>query len=144
MEIGNLHFPDELYYDEHHQWVRLDGDTVALGLTDYAQNAAGDVVFIDLPRVGASVRQGEACGSVESGKWVGRIYAPVSGTVVEVNERLSREPRTVNRDPYGAGWIARIQTSNAGELGSLLHGEAVRAFVLAELERDRLGDGVES
>ncbi len=138
MEIESLHFPDELYYDERHQWARLDGDIVAIGLTDYAQKAAGDIVFIDLPRPGTAVGQGDACGSLESGKWVGRIYAPVSGTVVEVNERLGREPRTVNRDPYGAGWIARVRASDPGQLRQLMRGEALRSFILAELERDRL------
>ena len=136
MGISGLRFPDDLYYDEHHQWARAHDGVVTIGLSDYAQNAAGDVVFIDLPRSGSTVQQGQACGSIESGKWVGRIYAPVSGTVLEVNGELSRKPRTVNKDPYGAGWIARIQAADPGELAQLMHGEAVLAFVRAELERD--------
>jgi glycine cleavage system H protein len=136
MEINELRFPDDLYYDEHHQWASARDGVVTIGLSDYAQSAAGDVVFIDLPRLGAAVQQGQPCGSIESGKWVGRIYAPVSGAVIEVNGELSRKPRTVNRDPYGAGWIARIQASAPAELAQLLRSEAILRLVQEELERD--------
>lgn len=138
MEINGLRFPDELYYDEHHQWARLEDGLVTVGLTDYAQRSSGDVVFIELPRRGLAVRREQAFGSIESGKWVGRLYAPISGTVLEVNERLSSDPRTINRDPYGAGWIVRIRPNDIDELTNLMRADAARTFVEAELERERL------
>ena len=140
MDINGLHFPDDLYYDEHHQWARAEDGLVTAGITDYAQSVAGDVVFVELPRPGTAVVQGEAMGSMESGKWVGKLYAPVSGTVVEANEALSRGPRLLNKDPYGAGWIARIEPRDPAELGKLMREEALRLFVQAELERDGAED----
>ncbi len=137
MEIEGLCFPDDLYYDEHHQWARAAGDTVTIGLTAYAQSVAGDVVFVDLPARGVAVGRGDAFASFESGKWVGRIYAPVGGVVVEVNGHLLASPRTINKDPYGEGWIARIRARDPQELQQLMRGEATRAFVQAELDRDR-------
>lgn len=143
MKIDSLRFPDELHYDEHHQWARAEDEIVTIGVTDYAQNAAGDVVFVELPRPGHTLKRGDACGSLESGKWVGRLYAPVSGTVMEVNEKLAKDPRTVNRDPYGAGWIAQIKASDLSELDGLMQGETAIAFVEAELERDRLAEAAQ-
>ncbi len=140
MEIDDFRFPDGLYYDEHDQWARLEGDVVVMGLTDYGQSVAGDVVFVAPPQRGTYVRQGKGCGTFESGKWVGRMYAPVSGTVIEVNEKLSRDPRVINRDPYGEGWIAGIKATDPGELGRLMDAGAARALVLAELERYRAGN----
>jgi glycine cleavage system H protein len=140
MEIEGLRFPDELYYDEHHQWASLDGETVTMGITDYAQNSSGDIVFIELPRPGLTVRKGQPLGSIESGKWVGRLYAPVSGTVIEINDTVTRNPRGVNKDPYGAGWMVRLKHQDRTELDNLMHGESVKAFVEAELEKDRLTD----
>ncbi len=140
MEINGLLFPDELYYDEHHQWARADGDVVSFGITDYAQNAAGEVGFVELPRSGQAVQQGQAIGSIESGKWVGRLYAPTTGLILSANDKLTAEPRTMNRDPYGEGWVARIAAGNASELTRLMRGEAARAFVAAEIEKDRLAE----
>lgn len=140
MEIEGLRFPDELYYDEHHQWASVDGEIVTMGITDYAQNASGDVVFIELPRPNIAVRQGQPFGSIESGKWVGRLYAPVSGIVLEVGEDVARNPRGVNKDPYGSGWMVRIKAQDLTELNSLMRGKAARAFVEAELEKDRLAE----
>jgi glycine cleavage system H protein len=133
-----LRFPEELFYDdEHQQWVNAAGETVTTGLTDYAQSSAGDVVFVELPAAGAAVEKGQAIGSIESGKWVGRIYAPVSGTVTAVNQALNKDPRTVNRDPYGAGWIAAIRARDLGELQGLLRAEEARARAEAEQAREQ-------
>ncbi len=140
MEIGSLRFPDELYYDEHHQWARANGGLVTTGITDYAQSVAGDIVYVDLPRPGVTAHRGEAIGSLESGKWVGRLYAPVGGTVVAVNGVLAHAPRTLNSDPYGEGWIVRIAASDPAELALLMRGDALRDFIRGELERDGLAD----
>ena len=141
MEIDGLRFPEGLLYDEHHQWTRADGDVVTMGVTDYAQSAAGDVVFIELPRPGLAVKRGQAFASIESGKWVGRLYAPVTGTVLDANELLAKDPRLVNREPYAEGWVARIAADDLSELGHLMRSEAAREFVRAEIESERLTDG---
>lgn len=140
MKIDSLRFPDELYYDEHHQWANVNEDVVTVGLTDYAQSTAGDIVFVELPRQDIAVQRGQAFGSIESGKWVGRLYAPVSGAVVEVNEDLRTNPRALNREPYGLGWIARIKASDLSELEYLMRRDAARAFVAAEIERETVAE----
>jgi glycine cleavage system H protein len=118
--------PDDLKYTGEHEWVRTsDGaDTVRVGITDYAQEALGDVVYVSLPEVGSTVEKGAAVGEVESTKSVSDIYAPLSGTVTARNEQLDQQPELINSDPYGAGWILEIQTSDRGELDDLLDAAA--------------------
>ncbi|EAU53456.1 glycine cleavage system protein GcvH [Mariprofundus ferrooxydans] len=100
--------PADLKYTKEHEWVRIDGDTATFGITDHAQEALGDIVFVELPEIGRTLEAGEAYAVVESVKAVSDVYAPVAGDVVEVNEALEGEPELVNTDPYGAGWIARV------------------------------------
>ncbi len=125
-----MNVPDELRYSNEHEWARrLDGgDTVRVGITDYAQDALGDVVFVDLPDVGATVTAKESVGELESTKSVSEIYAPVSGTVVAVNEALADSPQLLNEDPYGEGWLCEIDLSDATELDAMLDAAAYRAL----------------
>jgi glycine cleavage system H protein len=120
--------PDELKYTAEHEWARVgttDGrQTVRIGITDYAQQALGDVVYVSLPDVGAQLTQGAAFGEVESTKSVSDIYAPVAGTVVARNEALDRQPELLNSDPYGEGWIVEIEVSDAAQLDELLDAAA--------------------
>ena len=119
-----MNVPGELRYSEDHEWTRADGNRVSLGITDYAQDALGDVVYIDLPPVGTEVALGEPFSEVESTKSVSEIYAPVSGVVVEVNTDLIDHPERLNEDPYGEGWICVIEVSDLSELDSLLDAAA--------------------
>jgi len=119
LQIGGYDFPEELYYDDHHQYARLKGDVVTTGMSHFAQATAKEINFVGLPRAGRKVEQGKPIGSVESGKWVGRLYAPVSGEVVAGNPALEDDPTLVNRDPYGAGWMVKLRASDLGQLSTL-------------------------
>jgi len=107
--------PEELYYTKEHEWVRVSENIATVGITDYAQKSLHEIVYVELPEVGRELTQGEVMGSVESVKAVSDIYAPVSGKVDEVNEKLLDEPETLNNDPYGEGWIAKIEVTNFEE-----------------------------
>jgi len=119
-----MNIPKELKYSKDHEWVRIEGNKATIGITDYAQSQLGDVVFVELPEIGAEVSAGAGFSVVESVKAVSDIYAPVSGTVVEINEALADAPEIVNQDPYGEGWIAVLEISDETELGELLDSEA--------------------
>ena len=119
-----MNVPAELRYSEDHEWAKVEGNQVRLGITDYAQDALGDVVYIDLPPVGTEVASGDSFSEVESTKSVSEIYAPVSGTVVEVNSDLIDHPERLNEDPYGEGWICVIEASDLSELDGLLDAAA--------------------
>ena len=116
--------PDDLKYTAEHEWVRADGNTARVGITDYAQQALGDVVYVSLPEVGASVEKGAAVGEVESTKSVSDLYAPLSGTVTARNDALDEQPDLINSDPYGAGWILEIEVSDEAETADLLDAAA--------------------
>ena len=122
--------PDELRYSAEHEWaLTLDGmSKVRVGITDYAQDALGDVVFVDLPNVGTEVAAGETVGELESTKSVSEVYVPVGGTVTAVNEALADRPELVNEDPYGDGWLFEVEVSGAGALDGLLDAAAYRAL----------------
>lgn len=115
-----MQVPADLTYSSDHEWIRRDGSTVRMGITDYAQDALGDVVFVQVPSVGATVTKGQSFSEVESTKSVSDIYAPVSGKVTAVNAALGNTPELVNSDPYGEGWICEIEMTNEAELGDLL------------------------
>ncbi len=115
-----MSIPSDLKYTESHEWVRIEGDVATVGITDFAQDQLGDVVFVDMPEVDTDVAKGDSIAEVESTKTVSDIYAPVSGTVVAVNEDLDGDEEQVNKDPYGKGWLFRIQLSNSGEVAALL------------------------
>ncbi len=121
-------YPADLKYTKDHEWVRSADGEATIGITDYAQAQLGDVVFVELPAVGRTIKQGEVFGTIESVKAVSELYAPVSGEVVAVNDALSTSPESVNKDPHGA-WIIKVKPSNAGELGSLLDATAYGAIV---------------
>ncbi|HEX2090180.1 MAG TPA: glycine cleavage system protein GcvH [Actinomycetota bacterium] len=121
-----MNYPDDLKYTEQHEWARLDGNSVWVGITDFAQDALGDVVYVDIPEVGTEVRAGEPFGEVESTKSVSDVYAPVTGTVTARNDALVDSPELVNRDPYGDGWMVAIEASDASELERLLTASAYR------------------
>ncbi len=121
-----MNVPDDLRYSSDHEWVRVDGDTIRIGITDYAQDALGDVVFVQTPEAGAAVAAGDSFGEIESTKSVSEIYAPVAGTVVEVNADLEATPELVNSDPYGAGWIAVLTPDDPAAVDALLDAAAYR------------------
>lgn len=123
-----MDFPAELRYSSDHEWVRLEEGRVRTGITDYAQDALGDVVFVDLPEVGTQIERGATCSEVESTKSVSEIYAPVAGTIVEVNAELVDNPQRVNEDPYGDGWMFVIEPSDEAQLRELLDAEGYRAL----------------
>ena len=121
--------PSDLKYSPEHEWVRVEGNEVVIGITDYAQDALGDVVYVDLPKVGSAVAANASISEIESTKSVSEVYCPVSGTVVAVNDDLEATPEALNTDPYGAGWIFRIELSDASELDALMDAAAYEAFL---------------
>lgn len=121
--------PADLRYTEEHEWVRDDGDVVMVGITDYAQEQLGDVVYVDLPVAGAQVERGQPFGEVESTKSVSDLYAPVSGTIVERNDQLEDRPELINEEPYGEGWMVTIRPTDRSELDGLLDVDAYRKLL---------------
>ena len=121
--------PAELRYTPEHEWIRVEGDSAIIGVTDFAQDALTDVVWVELPEVGMSVGVMESCGSVESVKSVSEIYAPIAGDITEANESLEDAPEQINQDPYGEGWIWKMTISDAGELDSLLDAAAYSELI---------------
>jgi glycine cleavage system H protein len=126
-----MHVPDELRYSSDHEWARAEGGTVRIGITDYAQDALGDVVYVDVPAVGAAVAANDKISEVESTKSVSDIYAPVGGTIVAVNAELGDSPQRLNEDPYGEGWICVIELGEGGDLDALLDADAYRKLIEA-------------
>jgi len=124
-----VEFPDDLKYAEEHEWLRLDGATGTVGITDYAQRELTDVVFVELPKPNAEVKKGEPFGTIEAIKAVSELYSPVDGTVIEVNEELSTAPELVNTDPYGKGWMIRIAVKAPSQAEDLLSAADYRALV---------------
>ncbi|MEE9421425.1 MAG: glycine cleavage system protein GcvH [Desulfatiglandaceae bacterium] len=138
-EIKGYNMPDELYYHEEHSWARVEGTKVTVGMTDMFQKEAGDIVFIDLPEDEEDVEQGEVCGKIQSRKWIGKLVAPVSGEIVEINEEIEDDTSLINSDPYGEGWIlvieAEYEDDLTSELNNLIHGDAVVDFIDREVKR---------
>ena len=125
-------YPENFRYTKEHEWVRVEGDTGTVGISDHAQKELGDIVYVDLPKAGTHVEKGKSFGSVESVKAVSDIYAPVSGEVIEVNEALSNKPETLNEDPHGAGWLVKIKLSAPGEIQQLLSADDYQKYVGSE------------
>ena len=123
-----MNVPEELRYSKDHEWVRQEEGRVRIGITDYAQDALGDVVFIELPEVGAAVAADESFSEVESTKSVSDVYAPLAGSVVEVNDELAETPERMNEDPYGEGWICVIEPSDPAAFETLMDAEAYRSL----------------
>ena len=124
-----MNIPEDLRYSTDHEWAVVDGDVARIGITDYAQDALGDVVYVELPQAGDRVDQGEPFGEVESTKSVSELFAPVSGVVSEVNDELAGAPQRLNEDPYGDGWICAIAFDDAAELDSLLDADGYRDLI---------------
>ena len=122
-ELNELHLPDDIRYTEEHEWARLSGDTARIGVSDYAQDQLGDIVFVELPAVGDTIARGEVFGTLESVKAVSELYLPLSGEVVAVNTALTDAPELINQDPYAA-WIIEVRPSDAGEYDQLLSAAA--------------------
>jgi len=112
--------PQNLLYSKEHEWVKIDGDTATIGITDYAQNSLGDIVYVELPKVGAKIEQFGNVGVIESVKAVSDLFTPISGEVLEVNSALDNDPAAVNKDPYGDGWLLKVRVGNAGDAANLL------------------------
>ena len=124
-----MEFPDDLRYTQEHEWLRLEGNEALVGITDFAQDALGDVVFVELPSISATFASGQAFGVVESNKTVSDLFAPVAGRVTAVNHVLRDEPELVNNDPYGTGWMIRLVVTDREQVNRLLDAEAYRTFV---------------
>jgi glycine cleavage system H protein len=124
-----MNIPADLYYTKEHEWLRVDGDSATIGVTDFAQRELGDIVYVEVPTKGKSLNQGDAFGTVEAVKTVADLYMPVAGEVIEVNPSLDKAPESVNSDPYGAGWMVRISIRDKSQLNSLLKADAYRELV---------------
>lgn len=126
--------PEDLHYSKDHEWVRVDGNIAIVGITDYAQDSLGDVVYVELPKAGEKFAANESFGSVESVKAVSEVFSPVSGEIEEVNDSLTDEPEKVNTDPYGDGWMIRVKLSASGEVDSLLTAAEYEDFTKGDTE----------
>ena len=136
MEIQGYHLPADLHYEKNHYWVRAEGDILVMGMDDFAQQMAGDIVYVQIPFAGKKLKAGKKFAQVESGKWLGKVYAPVNGEVIEGNETLETDPTLINQDCYGTGWMYKIKPADMGEVESLIHGaEAIEKWLLADIEK---------
>jgi len=124
--------PEELKYTEEHEWVKVEGDIAIVGITDFAQNELSDIVYVELPEVGKNIKKGDVIATVEAVKTVADVYSPVSGEIIEVNEKLKDEPSIINNDPYGEGWIAKVKMENPEEINALLDHVAYKKLVEEE------------
>ena len=127
--MAEASYPEDLKYHSEHDWARVDGDQATFGITWYAQDALGEVVFFDPPEVGAQITKDQAYAEVESVKAVSDVFAPLSGEIVEVNEELAESPEKINQDPYGEGWMVRVRLSDASEIDSLLDADAYQELL---------------
>lgn len=125
-------YPSNLHYTKEHEWVRVEQDIGVVGITDHAQKELGDIVYVDLPKVGTTVEQGKSLGSVESVKAVSDVYAPVSGEVIEINDALATAPEKLNEDPHGAAWLVKIRLSTPDQIKQLLNADDYETYVGAE------------
>jgi glycine cleavage system H protein len=125
-------FPDELKYLQTHEWVRIEDNIATIGITDYAQHQLGDIVYIELPEIGTTLKKGDNVAEIESVKAVGELMMPLSGKIIEINTGLGDNPESVNSSPYGTGWMVKIEVNNKGEINDLLTVEAYKEIVEAE------------
>lgn len=136
MEYKGYTMPDDLAYDENHFWVRVEGDEAVMGMDDFAQKLAGEVVYVQLPDDGKKLKKGKKFAKVESGKWLGKVIAPCDGVITAVNEALEETPGLINEDPYGKGWMYRFSVGDASQLGDLVTGEeAVKALLDSDIDK---------
>jgi glycine cleavage system H protein len=140
MQVESYNFPEDLYYEKNHFWAKIDSDgSVIFGATDFFQKLAGEIVYVELPMKGAKVKQSESMSSLESGKWVGKIFAPVSGEITQANSELDDSPELLNQSPYGDGWIGKIKPSNLdAELANLMKvGPDFEKFMREEMDKHK-------
>ena len=124
--------PEELKYSKTHEWVKLEGSNAVIGITDFAQGELSDIVMVELPKVGREVKIEDSIGVIEAVKAVSDLYSPVSGKIAEVNDKLSSAPETINSDPYGEGWIAKLELADPGEVEKLMDAAAYNEFLATE------------
>ncbi|HEX5003345.1 MAG TPA: glycine cleavage system protein GcvH [Bacteroidia bacterium] len=124
-----MNFPSELKYTKDHEWIKVEGDTAIVGITDFAQSELGDIVYVEVETIGEQLNQEEVFGTVEAVKTVSDLFMPLAGTVKEFNKELDRQPELVNKDPYGAGWMVKIQLSDNSQVSGLLSAEAYRELI---------------
>jgi glycine cleavage system H protein len=137
MKIDKYEFPDDLYYDKEHSWARIEGNVATVGLSDFGQDLAGEIVYVEAPRVGREIEQGAPFMSLESGKWVGRVKAILSGKITEANEDLEWESTIVNESPYDEGWFVKVELSNPGEIEALMRAGDPEFAELIAAEREK-------
>jgi glycine cleavage system H protein len=125
-------YPEDFRYTKEHEWAKPEGDTALIGITDHAQKELGDIVYVDLPKVGAQVEKGKSLGSVESVKAVSDIYSPISGEVIAINELLTSAPEKLNEDPHGAAWLVKVRMKDPGEIKQLLSASDYQSYIGAE------------
>ncbi|MCP4750546.1 MAG: glycine cleavage system protein H [Proteobacteria bacterium] len=136
MEIQGYQLPDDLHYEENHFWVKTEGDLLVMGMDDFAQQMAGEIVFVQLPFEGKKLKTGKKFAQIESGKWLGKVYAPVAGELAGANEELETDPGLINEDCYGKGWLFKIRPDDMGEMENLIHGtEAIEKWLLEDIEK---------
>ena len=136
MEIHGYNMPEELYYEKNHYWIMVQGDLIVMGMDDFAQKLAGDIVYVQLPGEGKKITLGKKFSKVESGKWLGKVYAPCNGVIASVNEELEENPGLINEDSYGKGWMYKIKPNDMAELEGLIKGaEAIEKWLVADIEK---------
>lgn len=136
MEMHGYQMPKDLYYEKNHYWVKVEGDILIMGMDDFAQQMAGDIVFVKIPFAGKKLTAGKKFAQVESGKWLGKVYAPVNGELIEGNEALESDPALINQDCYGGGWMYKIKPDDMGEVENLIHGaEAIEKWLVADIKK---------
>ena len=124
-----MNFPDNLRYTKDHEWLRLEGDTAVIGITDFAQRELGDIVYVEVETIGKPLHSGDVFGTVEAVKTVSDLYLPIAGTILELNPALAKNPELVNTDPYGEGWMVKVKPANASDVNGLLAAEAYKSLV---------------
>ncbi|MFA5971231.1 MAG: glycine cleavage system protein GcvH [Lentimicrobiaceae bacterium] len=126
-----MNIPENLYYTNDHEWIKVEGNTGVVGITDFAQHQLGDIVFVDVASVGETLSEGETFGTIEAVKTVSDLFIPVGAEIIEFNDALNNEPELINKDPYGAGWIVKVTIADATKLSALLNAEQYKALVEA-------------
>ncbi|MBU4266315.1 MAG: glycine cleavage system protein GcvH [Candidatus Altiarchaeales archaeon] len=137
MDVEGYNMPDDLYYHKEYMWAKVEGNVAVVGFTDFAQKMAGDVSYVEMPFDGDEVSQDSEVGTIETGKWVGKMFAPVSGKVSATNEKLYDDPTIINKDPYGEGWVFKIEMSSPDDVNNLMKGEAAAEWQKGEIEKHK-------
>ena len=137
MDVEGYNMPDDLYYHKEYMWAKVEGNVATIGFTDFAQKMAGDVSYVEMPFDGDEVSQDSEVGTIETGKWVGKMFAPVSGKVSATNEKLYDDPTIINKDPYKEGWVFKIEMSSPDELNKLMKGEAAAEWQKGEIAKHK-------